>query len=69
MAMRQRNLDGTDRGFNWGWLAGALVILLLLGGLVAYWTPGNQTTASSNTNASAPATTGSAPSRPATPAR
>jgi hypothetical protein len=52
-----------DRGSasNIGWIAGALVVLLLLGALAFTWNRDGDTTAGTNPNASAPAsTTGSA---------
>jgi len=61
-----------DRGAasNIGWIAGALVVLLLLGALVFTWNRDGDTTAGTNTNASAPAsgsasTTGSGSTGPA----
>ena len=55
---------------SWGWLGGALLAILLIGGLAIFWNPGGVDTASNNTGASAPATTGSAsPAPPAAPAR
>jgi hypothetical protein len=68
--MRDPNLRTTtvrDRsGSNWGWIAGAIVVLLILGALVLNWNRGPESTASNtgnagstapNTNATAPATT------------
>lgn len=67
--MRNRNLNTHPRS-NMGWIAGAVVILLLVGGLMMLWSPDPVNTASNDTNASSPATTtGAAPARPATPAR
>jgi hypothetical protein len=73
MTMRDPDMRTTTvrdrRGSNWGWIAGALVVLLLLGALAFSWNrtdttasnTGNAGSAASNTNASAPAsTTGSA---------
>ena len=60
--MRTRTTVGDRRrGSNMGWIAGALVVLLLLGALAFTWNRDGDTTARTNTNATAPAsTTGSA---------
>jgi hypothetical protein len=70
--MRDPNLRTTTvrdrRGSNWGWIAAAIVVLLILGALVLNGTRGPESAASNtgnagstatNTNATAPATTGS----------
>lgn len=59
--MGTRTTVGDRRsGSNVGWIAGALVVLLLLGALAFTWNRDGDTTA--GTNATAPAsTTGSAP--------
>lgn len=55
---------------SWAWLSGALLAILLIGGIALFWNQGEVDTTSNNTGASAPATTGStSPAPPAAPAR
>jgi hypothetical protein len=49
------------RGSSWGWILGAIALLLLVGALAFSWNDSPTTTAGTdNPSASAPATTGSA---------
>jgi hypothetical protein len=62
--MRDRTVTRDRNASNWGWIAGAIVVLLLLGAVAYNWNSGPSSTASNNSGASAPAsTTGSAPAR------
>ena len=55
---------------SWAWLGGALLAILLIGGIALFWNAGEVDTTSNNTGAAAPATTGStSPAPPATPSR
>jgi hypothetical protein len=52
----------------WGWIAGAIVVVLLLAAIAYSWNSEPTSSASNNPGASAPAsTTGSAPARTPSP--
>lgn len=66
MKVRTTTVHDRPAGSNVGWIAGALVVLVLLGALAFTWNSGSETTASNtgnagstagNTNATAPAST------------
>lgn len=63
--MRDRTTTRDSNASTWGWIAGAIVVVLLLGAIAYSWNNETTSSASNNPSASAPAsTTGSAPATP-----